>query len=779
MALLQDGRGGRIDTPLGPDHLLLEAFTLHEEFSEGFSGRVQLLSTDSEIDPRALVGETVTLTLDTPDGPRVFNAHVSEFTYSGARGRLSAYEMSLVPWMHFLTLRSDCRIFLDKSVVEIIREIVALTPFSDKLDVSQLGAQYPKREYCVQYNETPADFIHRLMQEEGIASRYEHEASKHTLVLSDWNDQFAPVPGDPVVPYFPPERQSRTEQSIGSWRWSHAASPGQYTTTDYDFKVPTKSMEADSKGPDGHAVDDGEVFQWPGQYVDPARGRHLAGIRREQLQAEREVVHASSDVARLYVGRTFTLDGFPRALANKPWLVTQITHSFDGVSYESGTGGGVGVYRNAFTASDPAALYRPSRIRQRPVIAGSQTATVTGAPGEEISTDEHGRVTVHFHWDRHGPMDANSSCWIRVAQSMAGPEFGGQFIPRVGQEVVVEFLDGNPDRPIITGCVYNGDNTPPFALPDNKTQSGFRSNSSKGGGGANEIRLEDLAGEEVFFTHAQKDKTERVLNTRTARIDKHDVYSVGANRAVEVEGNEKHEVAGSINLTVGATGAGPAGFLSGLAGLSSHSAGLLEEAGKEADTPSSLGRYAKTLSGTTLGYLSGAALGKRGGVVAGGDPIADGGRELTESGQGVGDAAGGLFPMPGVMYTVVTAFRSDTVGLASVEQVGMARVVNVGGAAMEAVGKRKGLVVGETYDYESKDAIAGRAVTHRLSATEEFVIAGPGGSIIIDKSGVTIKTKHLKVKSPKVDFTSGSAPQADALASTDPFVQECPKGSKA
>jgi len=540
MALDQNQRGAMVMSPLGPDVLAIRNFQFNEELSAEFDATLDILSEDYEVDPKALLGKPVDVKLELMIGERFFNGIVTEFHFTGATGTHATYQAVLRPWTWVMAQRTDCRIFQDMTAPEIIEKVVKEAGFSDFLDVGALSDSYATREYCVQYNESDTNFVYRLMEQEGIASFFRHEEGKHTLVLLDWNDKFEPMSGYEALQYFPETDQQRSEgEHVYGWLLRSALTPGAHATTDYDFKVPRKDMAVTSSAPSGHSHDDREVFEWPGGYVERSDGERYAKLSRECLQSGRERAVGRANARGLSAGHTFELTSFPRADQNKNYLLLTVAHEFNATDYRSGSKGGAPWYECRFTCSDPKLLYRPSKAAHHPQIVGPQTALVVGAEGEEIWTDEFGRIKVQFHWDRYGEKDENSSCWIRVAQPWAGNAWGGQHIPRMGQEVIIEFLEGDPDRPICTGAVYNGDNPHPFTLPENKTQSGIRSQSTKEATGFNQFLFEDKKGEEFIHTVAEKDMVVDVKNDRFLNIGNNYVRTVHANEVTEVTGKRQ------------------------------------------------------------------------------------------------------------------------------------------------------------------------------------------------------------------------------------------------
>ncbi|MDD7973899.1 type VI secretion system Vgr family protein, partial [Roseinatronobacter alkalisoli] len=411
------------------------------------------------------------------------------------------------------------------------------------------------------------------------------------------------------------------------------------------------------------------------------------------------------------------------------------SHSYTSDNY--GTGGTRGddlAYRGRYVLMPGTAPMLPERKTPLADVRGPQTAMVVGAEGEEIDCDEYGRILVRFHWD----LDKANSMRCRVSQSWAGNGWGGMVIPRVGMEVVVEFLDGDPDQPLVTGCVYNGRNKVPYELPAHKTKSVFRSDTHEGDG-FNEISFEDKKGRELLFQHAQKDQTTRVLNDQVARIDRHSVTSVGRNQVTEVGHNRKCEIGGSMNLVVGGTGTSAIALMAAVAGLAGHTAGLLKQAADVAGgSDSAVNGFAATLAASGLGFLSGGGLKDRSTLAGKTNDRPDAGAALAASGSGVGQNADGLFPMSGVMNTVTGLFRSDTTGVAHVDQVGMSRVTNVGATSIESVGKYKKIAVGEEFVLEVGDS--------------KLVMKANGEILILGKTFNFIATDHFQMRGKPIDM---------------------------
>ena len=536
---IQADRQLELTTPLGADVLLPRRMTGVERLSRAFEYRLELLSTDPGIDFSAILGERASLRLSLAGGKdeRFFHGVMTDFEQMDSSDkRYARYEMTLRPWLWFLTRTSDCRIFQEQTVPEIVAAVFQELGFSDFED--RLTETYSKREYCVQYRETDFDFVSRLLEEEGIYYFFEHEEDLHTMILADDNHGLDSLGS---IPYsFDANRgQGQQPERIFGWRLQQQLQPVQYVLNDYDFKAPKKSLLSPSAQERSHAGAEYEIYDYPGRYQVSGDGEHFSRRRIEELQARFERVTGSSNVRILRAGALFDLSQHPRDDQNKTFLVTDIEYQLASNAFEMGSGSvAEETYACRITALDAQQPFRPERLTPRPVVRGPQTAVVTGPSGDEIHTDEHGRVKCQFHWDRYGKRDENSSCWIRVSQAWAGKEWGAMALPRIGQEVIVNFLEGDPDRPIITGRVYNGNQKPPYALPANKTQSGIKTRSTPNGGAdnRNEIRFEDKKGAEQLFIHAEKDRDIEVKNDET--------HWVGKDRSKTIDGDETSHIKG-------------------------------------------------------------------------------------------------------------------------------------------------------------------------------------------------------------------------------------------
>ncbi len=510
-------RGLMIDSPFGED-LLCRSFSGNETIGRLFEYRLGLVSKIANLQFKDIVGKIVTVTLDLPkDKKRHFNGYVTEFKYLGMEGRYALYQAIVKPWLWFLTRTADCRIFQNKTVPQIIEQVFKDNNMSDYK--TTLGSGWKTRVYCVQYRETDFNFISRLMEQEGIFYYFQHEAGKHTLVLVNDAIKCLPYPGYDKVPYFPPDAHEalRERDHIQQVDATQAIMPAFYTIKDFDFEKPKVSLLAKEKSilKQSIPIPEPEIFDYPGDFKEEKDGKVNARTRMEELEAQVERVHASGSARGMCAGYLFTLEDCPRADLNKKYLTISVTHEIRSDPMETSGGAGAGDYYSCqLEVMDSKEKYRSVRITPKPIVQGPQTAIVVGPKGQEIHCDKYARVKVQFHWDRLGKKDENSSCWVRVSQLWAGKGWGGIHIPRIGQEVLVSFLEGDPDQPLITGRVYNANQMPPYDLPEKKTQSGIKSRSTMKGSDKdfNEFRFEDEKDQEEIYLHAEKDLTTVVEN---------------------------------------------------------------------------------------------------------------------------------------------------------------------------------------------------------------------------------------------------------------------------
>ncbi|RON04002.1 type VI secretion system tip protein TssI/VgrG [Pseudomonas brassicacearum] len=539
MLFNQASRLAKVTSPLGPEVLLLKDMGGGEELGRLFSYELQLHSLDNAIDLNQLLGKPMSLSLQLDGGgERHFHGIVARCSQNVDQGQFASYQVTLRPWLWLLTRTSDCRIFQNLTIPQIIKQVFRDLGFSDFEDA--LSRPYREWEYCVQYRETSFDFVSRLMEQEGIYYFFRHEQGRHVLVLADAYGAHTSAPGYASVPYYPKNEQQRERDHIHDWHLAQEVQPGSLELNDYDFQRPSARIDVRSAMPRPHTAGDYPLYDYPGTYVQSEDGEHYARTRIEALQTLHEQVELSGNARGLGSGHLFSLTGFSRQDQNREYLIVGIRYYISQESGETSGGAASAQFESSLTCIDAQQSYRPLPNTHRPIVKGPQTALVVGPKGEEIWTDQFGRVKVHFYWDRHDQSNENSSCWIRVSQSWAGKNWGSMQIPRIGQEVIVSFLEGDPDRPIITGRVYNAEQTVPYDLPENATQSGMKSRSSKGGSPANfnEIRMEDKKGAEQLYIHAERnqdivvevDESHSVGHDRNKSIGHNETVTIGNNR---------------------------------------------------------------------------------------------------------------------------------------------------------------------------------------------------------------------------------------------------------
>ncbi|HET9985781.1 MAG TPA: type VI secretion system tip protein TssI/VgrG [Longimicrobiales bacterium] len=542
---LQADRPLRIKTKLGENQLLLAAFTGTEAISRPYRFRLDLMSEDPGIDGIDLVNSPVTITVALPAGEtREIHGVIFRFAQLGQTEDRTLYRAEIVPHLFYLTLTQNCRIFQHKTAVQIIEAVLKERGVDYAL---KCNAPHPQRDFCVQYRESDFDFVSRLMEEEGIFYFFDHSGSKESMVLADRNAALAACPNQTKARIM--EQPLLDEDVLFAFEREYRAHVGKVELKDFDPLQPSLSLRLSAQTQQKAGL--GEAYDYPGFYTTNEEGDRRAKLRIEAAEMAHELGRGRGNCRAFVAGYKVTVEGHFGG-ANQEYLLTEIQHAARGADYRAGSDSAF-EYTNEFVAIPAAVPYRPERTTRKPVIAGSQTAIVVGPGGEEIYVDEHGRVKVQFHWDREGKRDENSSCWVRVSSAWAGKGWGAVNPPRIGQEVIVDFLEGDPDRPIITGRVYNAEQTPPYGVPDTKNQSGIKSRSTKGGGADdyNEIRMDDTKGSELFVVHAQKDKQVTVENNRTESVGNNESISIGNDRSESVGNNETITIEANRSTTIG------------------------------------------------------------------------------------------------------------------------------------------------------------------------------------------------------------------------------------
>jgi type VI secretion system secreted protein VgrG len=536
-------------------------FEVEEALDEPYLAAVTLRISDPDADPVELLGSNAALVLERHDRARRICGIVRAVWEAEPDLDVITARLELAPALWALSLRRDTRIFQEKTAPEILDAVLneALGEYGRSARM-ELSATYPKREYCVQYQETDLDFVHRLMEEEGISYAFDHEGDVEVMVLRDANAAFARAPGAEE----PLEIQSNVAQAhdlevLHAFERRHVHATTSVVLREFDWTLSSSTLEDEQRAEDARGRDRESYEHGHGRTL--TLSDYDAGARRYQAhdaarqKLVRQEAHRARDVVGLGLGRvagfapgtTFEVMGHETVGVDGEYLVTRVRHA----SLPAGGDREAEPYHNRFECIPLAVPYRPARRTPKPNISSIQTATVTGPAGEEIHTDEHGRIKVRFHWDRVSPADETSSCWIRCEQAWAGAGWGFFWQPRVGMEVVVHFVNGDPDRPLVTGCVYNGANALPYPLPDEKTKSTIKSNSSPGGGGSNELRFEDKAGSEEIFTHAQKDQNEVVENDHTTLVHHDQTIEVDNDQRQTIGNDQTETVHGDQDLSVG------------------------------------------------------------------------------------------------------------------------------------------------------------------------------------------------------------------------------------
>jgi type VI secretion system secreted protein VgrG len=604
MPITQDKRPLKVNTPLGKDAIFITSFSAREGISQLFQYYLELIApNDTDVSFDQLLGQKVTVELATlQDKSRFFNGIVSRFSQGQRDQQFTTYRAEVVPQFWLLTRKWESRIFQHISVPDILKKVLEgiATAF-------EIVGNFEKRDFCVQYRETDFNFASRLMEEEGIFYYFRHTSDEHKMVLTNNSAGLSDVPDQSTVVFDEIFGGRRPDLRIFSWSKVQEMRAGKYTLFDHCFEQPQSHLEASKTIQDSVQVgtvthklkvggnDKLEIYDYPGEYaqrfdgIDKSGGEQPAevqkifqdnqrtvGIRMQQEAVPSIEITGSSNCSQFMSGFTFTLDRHFNA--NGKYVLTTVMHTARMSNFASG---GVGdfQYSNSFTCIPAALPYRPARGTFRPVVQGTQTAVVVGPSGEEIFTDKYGRVKVQFHWDRDGKNDADSSCWVRVGQNWAGKRWGASFWPRIGQEVIVDFLEGDPDQPIIIGSVYNVDQMPPYLgngldpkhKNDNKV-SGIKSNTTPGGQGYNEIRFDDNKGKEEVFLHAERNLEMTTKNDSLARTlgNRHQIIGnekdgsksgdqremVYKDKHIKIHHNQVEQIGDSMQLLVGGIDSG-------------------------------------------------------------------------------------------------------------------------------------------------------------------------------------------------------------------------------
>ena len=674
-----------------PD-LLVVRFDLAEAVSTPYELSVEL-ACDDEVKMDDALGKEGFLTVTGDAGAdRFVHGVVDRFEHMGNRGRFGMYRARVVPHLRLLSLEQDCRIFQNKSVPDIVKLVFQDSKLpSDRFDF-RLKESYSPVEYCVQYRETDLDFVSRLLEEEGIFYFFEHSEKKHLLVFGDGPVAYKDIEGGSEVTYNYSQGMAPAEECVYRFSFSRQVRSGKMTRRDYNFEKPDLELKKEEQA---KVYEKLEVYDYPGRYTEPDRGKRLSQVRLQESMTYYEAAEGMSSCVRLVPGFKFSLTDHDRGEYNRDYFLTKlVTRGEQPQSLQEAAGSGSGgfSYSSRFTAIPASVPFRPARVTPKPVVEGIQTAKVTGPDGEEIYTDKYGRVKVKFHWDRGDDKDEKSSCWVRVSSTFAGTQYGAIFTPRIGHEVVVDFLEGDPDRPLITGSVYNADRMPPYELPGEKTKSTTKTDSSLGGKGFNELRFEDKKGSEEVYLQGEKDWTILIKNDKDQVVGHDETLEVGNNRTKTVGVNQKETIGANKTIAVGANHQETIGANMGL------SVGAMK-------TETVAINSAETIGGA---------------------------KELTI----------------GAAYAVTVGGAMNTaVGGAMVEEVGGLKSVNVGKTMGENVGGNRSATIGKNFSETVKEEYSLKAKKIVLQADDEITLKTGSATIFMKKSGdILISGKNVEVK---------------------------------
>lgn len=736
-----------------------------EELSRPFELKLELAAADdANVEPEKAIDKDAMLTIHIgSDEARHIRGIVKEMKAwdagSGAGHR--RYHATVVPALWRIDRVQRSRVFQDASVADIIKQVLDAwkiehkLPGDDKKSERATGGgggaptkdgSTSKRNYCVQYRESDLAFLSRLCEEEGLFFYFEHDKKKHVVVFSEKSSGNPPIPGgSSVLPFRPASGMAADGEAVQKIVRAHRVQPGAVMLRDFRFHQP--GLDLDAKLTADGADPALEIYDYPGEYPSPSIGKALAKVRLEEHRANARLAEGETSCRRFGAGFLFELRGHDDHAHNLKYFIRSVEHV--GRQPEvlphftpSAEAGRLPAYQAKFTCQPASIPFRPARATPRPSVSGVQTALVVGPKGEEIYCDKHARIKVQFHWDREGKANEKSSCWIRVAQSWAGPGWGALQIPRVGQEVVVTFLEGDPDRPLVTGRVYNGHNPPTVQLPDDKHKSGLRSNSTPGGGGANEIQFDDSKGSELFYQHAQKDLSIVVKNDKEQKIGGNEKLHVTKDRTKEVGGNQSLTVTKNDNTKVdGEQSLEVAKDRSVTVGGSHHE--------KVSGTQTVLvgGNHALTVG---LGSLE--SIGAAKALTVGGGYATTVGAAMIEN-------------VGGAKVEMVGAAKVEQVGARKTESVAGNRATTIKGALVENIGKDYKVTVGHDFvvnvdgklEVAAKEAHSTTAKDLGLAAEDQLSITVGSVEVHLKKNGdALLKGTKVEIDAKSKVFIKGS-----------------------
>ncbi len=701
-----------LTTPLEDGAVMLRSMKGSEDLSELFHYELDV-ETGQDVHIADLLGNPVTVRVD-QDGhdPRYFHGVVSGAQLVDCDHDKFVHQLTVRPWLWALTLNSNCRIFQDKTIPEILKEVLRASGGGDFEE--RLTGDYTVQEYIVQYVESDFNFLCRLMERAGIYFFFEHSQASHKLILADSISAHSKAKTCGTLPYYPPDRNhAYVDQYIWLWHAAKSIAPGAAASTDFNFKRPRALMLSRVSEPAPAPLADAEVFEYPGGFGQSSEGTECARVRLEQLRVRHDVVTGQTNARGLATGDFFELTDHPLEDQNREFLVTGAQYQVRApLLASSGTASRDPVYECTFQALDSTQPFRPPVRSTRPRMHGPQTAIVVGRAGEEICCDEHGRIKVQFHWDRYGQSDEHSSCWIRVAHPWAGTRWGAVHIPRIGQEVIVDFLDGDPDRPIVVGSVYNGDNRPPYDLPANQTQSGIKSRSSKGGSPSNfnEIRFEDKKGNELFSVQAEKDMAVNIKDTKTSTIGTTRTTTVGTDDTTTVKRNSKTLIKGTRDRTI----------------ERARTSTLLDD-----DTMTIAGNRTTTIAKNKTTTVGGCET------------------RLVTKAQAITVVAARAITT--ASEAITAGARAVTVAGAQITTIGPKRLLTVKGTNTETIKNNSTHAVGKSYTITSGEKIT-------ISARDQIVLKTGSASLTLKKNGeIVLAGKKMTIQGTKLSIKGSDA----------------------
>ncbi len=726
---------------LANDELRVLSFRGSERLSQLFRFSFELVSEDAEIPFESVVGQPAAFVVSGPSEARHLHGIVCRFEQGDVGKRLTRYYAEVVPRQWRLDSRIDSRIFQQKSVPAILQEVFDGAQIPKKSVRMALQGSYAEREYVVQYQESDWSFASRLMEQEGIFYYFEHGDDDHVMVLSDDASVHKAVAGDSTLDLRPEASLVADEEFVASFQYAESVTIGAVQVRDFSFKTPRVKLDGQARA---DRDVDLELFEYPGDYHASAVAARFAKVRLGEEQAGRKVGSGRSGCCRLVPGFTFTLAQHARSELNREWTVEAVHHDgYEPQALEEAAGSASqpARYSNEFRCIPSSVCFRPARVTPSPFVRGTQSAIVTGPKGEEIYTDEYGRVKLQFHWDRRGQSDEKSSCWVRVSQQWAGGGYGFVWIPRIGQEVIVAFHEGDPEQPHVVGRVYNQDHMPPYGLPGEKTKSTFKSSSSPGGGGFNEIRFEDKKGSEEIFVHAQKDENIVVGNDKTENVGHDETIAIANDRVETVSGNETLSVVKNRTRTVSQNETVTVSL------TRSHTVGVNEmiNVGAAQEVTVGAGRALNVgLAQTTnIGLAHNESVG-----ADHSEQIGGGHNQSIAQGQTVGVGGARNVSVGGAQTTKVGAAQQIAVGAdRSLKVSGNESVAVSGGRSIEVSGDQKTDVGGSLQTSAKGDASLTSNKKIAIAASDEIVIQVGSAKIAMKKNGdIEIEGANIAIK---------------------------------